>query len=82
MLSANISMTNVDSESSAIFYDIENILSNNSDGISPADAIISSLDTLLTLNQSDNTITIKSSEGVEIDAGRGKDVVLGGKGTI
>jgi Ca2+-binding RTX toxin-like protein len=80
MLSANISMTNVDSESSAIFYDIENILSNNSDGISPADAIISSLDTLLTLNQSDNTITIKSSEGVEIDAGRGKDVVLGGKG--
>jgi len=80
MVSANISMTNVDSESSAIFYDIENILNNNSEGTSYADAIISSLNALSTLNQGDNTITIKSNEGVEIDSGSGKDVVVGGKG--
>ena len=80
MLSANISMTNVDSESAAIFYDIENILSNNSEGTSPAEAIISSLNALSMLDQGDNTFTIKSSEGLEIDAGSGNDVVLGGKG--
>jgi hypothetical protein len=56
MVSANISMTNVDSESSAIFYDIENILSNNSEGISPEEAIISSFNALSVLNQSDRLL--------------------------
>jgi Ca2+-binding RTX toxin-like protein len=33
-----------------------------------------------TFNQGDNTITIKNAEGFSVDAGDGKDVVVGGKG--
>ena len=33
-----------------------------------------------TLNQGDDTITIKNAEGLSVDSGNGKDVVVGGKG--
>jgi len=46
----------------------------------PQETITKTIDYFKTLNQGDNTITIKNSEGLSVDAGNGKDVVVGGKG--
>lgn len=42
--------------------------------------ITKTLNYFKTFNQGDNTITIKNVEGLSVDAGDGKDVVVGGKG--
>ena len=48
--------------------------------LSPEELISNLISTFKEFNQADNTITIKSIEGTEIDAGDGKDVVVGGIG--
>ena len=46
----------------------------------PQETITKTIDYFKTLNQGDNTVTIKNAEGFSVDAGNGKDVVVGGKG--
>jgi hypothetical protein len=80
MISAAVSATDFDS---LVFYDLRNILGNDSveGGALISEETISNItNTFQYFNQADNTITIKSSEGTEINAGDGKDVVVGGIG--
>jgi Ca2+-binding RTX toxin-like protein len=83
MVSAAISATAIDPELSNVFYNLKNILSNDSvegGALISEETVSGVINTFEYFNQADNTITIKSSEGTEIDAGDGKDVVVGGIG--
>jgi Ca2+-binding RTX toxin-like protein len=84
-MSSNIKAT-VDTSSLNI-YDLQDLLSGRQ--FSPSDqealqktteTITKTIDYFKTLNQGDDTITIKNPKGFSVDAGNGKDVVVGGKG--
>jgi hypothetical protein len=85
IMSSNIKAT-VDTSSLNI-YDLQDLLSGRQ--FSPSDqealqktteTITKTIDYFKTLNQGDDTITIKNPKGFSVDAGNGKDVVVGGKG--
>ena len=74
-----IPKTVIDYDSSYWFIWHLNSLSTNNESYLQ-EVITKTIDYFKTLNQGDNTITIKNSEGLSVDAGNGKDVVVGGKG--
>jgi hypothetical protein len=76
IVSSGISASVVDTELATVFNGLEDITRSDDMEGSIGSAIIA----FQGLNQGDNTITIKSSEGMEIHAGNGKDVVVGGIG--
>lgn len=83
MVSAAISATAFDSELSNVFYDLKNILGNDSvegGALISEETVNGVINAFQYINYANNIITIKSSEGIAIDAGNGNDVVVGGIG--
>jgi len=70
--------TDIPSESYSALSSLQDIY--HLDDLSPQEIINNLIYTFKDFNEADNTITIKSSEGTEIYAGGGKDVVVGGIG--
>ena len=71
----------IDEANYNVFNGAKNILENDSVDGGAIDDLINSLpDVFKSFNQGDNTITIKNTNGYSVDAGDGKDTVIGGEG--
>ena len=81
---ADLKMTSSNTYSSTIFSDFKDAFAPISirimDESSMKESIDSKINMFETFNQGNEKITIKNTEGFKIDAGEGKDIVVGNKG--